>query len=94
MLYSMMHFIPLSSLPPIGYILLYNWKELRFWELSLFAYDFFFPVSLMRNVLLGESQTVFSCVYSCYFALFYKWILISDVLLHLMLNKSDFRFEK
>jgi len=48
----------------------------------------------MRNVLLGESQTVFSCVYSCYFALFYKWILISDVLLHLMLNKSDFHFEK
>lgn len=26
--------------------------------------------------------------------LFYKWILISDVLLHLMLNKSDFHFEK
>lgn len=54
----------------------------------------FFSVSLMRNVLLGESQTVFSCVYSCCFALFYKWILISDVLLHLMLNKSYFHFEK
>lgn len=54
---------------------------------------FFFFLWVLWEMSCLESLRQYFLVF-IHVTLFYKWILISDVLLHLMLNKSDFHFEK